>query len=1427
MKKHLLIYVVTLLYGMLLGHPSVRLQAQESFTDRYNINYITMDEGLPHNFVDYIYKDSNGFLWIAMAGGGLSRYDGYEFMTFTTNTEPCRLKSNFIHKMTEDRFNRLWVVSEGGIDIIDLATMQSLSLLSTGDGTEDLSLKPTSCAICDAQGCIWLHCDLKLYRIAFDSEGNIRTIRSLEAPGLTKHDITFKDLDNDGTIWIGLEGEVCKVSTTPQGVLQATPVAECLQFDPATLFSDFITKENEVWISTDKGLYRYNRSKDIIKHYEHADNDPNSLSQNFLTGLAVTSDKQLIVSSLKGLNIYNPIKDNFERIEGRFSRTGTQLLNSNFINCLLVDGALIWIGTETGGLNKFTTKRLSIQNFANDRENPQTLSHNPVNAIYEDREGTLWVGTVEGGLNRKEAGSGYFSHYTYEDGILSHNSVSSITTDPQDRLWIGTWGGGIDLLDLKNPSRKLDTINSQSEGHYPIDFIGALVYDSINNGVWIGANRGIYYYDLRQQKLFSPLPDQNIIGCIGSIIDKDGQLWMGCMEGAYIIDLHSRTGNNQFAYRHLKYKLDEPTSRLIEKITCFYQGQDGTLWLGSNGNGLYKQTFTPDGKEVFTAYTTEQGLANNSIRGILEDLKGYLWIATNNGLSQFSPSENRFVNYTQQDGLNNTQFYWNASCRSDKDMNKMYFGNVAGLVTIDCKLTPTPPHSAPIRFTKLIIENEEVLPGSEQLPMNICVTNGIRLHESARSFSVEFAVLNYETDHAGIYSYRLIGFDKEWIQVPNNRRFASYTNLSAGKYTLQVKYTPTNGDGDEQIAELKIDIRPYFYKTIWFTVLLIVLFMLASWQFYQWRIRNFKRQQELLHRKVEQRTHKLNEQKQLLEKQTEELSKQNQMLKQQNEKITHQKQQLAQMARKVQELTLDKLAFFTNITHEFRTPITLIIGPIERALKLSYNPQVIEQLHFVERNSKYLLSLVNQLMDFRKVESGKFETAQYKNDFLKFVNEVLTPFEVFASERNIRLERYYHMCTPEIFYDEEAMQKVLTNLLSNAIKFTPDGGRVSVFIAQLPAADGQGQRLYVSVSDTGSGIPEEDIARVFNRFYQSKGQTKYPMFGQAGSGIGLYLCRRIVQMLGGEITARNNAKTGCSLRIMLPLVQDETHAQTAAADNHDVPVAPPANATTETAKKHLCILIVEDNADMRGYIKSILREKYNTAEASNGMEALSILASQSIDFIISDLMMPVMDGIELSRKVKENIAISHIPFLMLTAKTSQETQIESYRIGVDEYLLKPFDETLLLTRIENILANRKLSQRKFAINMDVDTLNIADDSGDKKFMSRVLEVMKENYKNSYFEVSDFCEAVGVSKTLLNQKLQHLVGQSAGQFIRNYRLNLAHELILKTHGKKEMNIAEIAYEVGFNDPKYFTRCFTKEFKVKPSELLNKGDKQASE
>lgn len=1393
MKKRLFFFIC--LSCFFVQSQRVILYAQENFSTRYNITYITMNEGLLHNFIDDLYKDKQGFLWVSTGGGGLSRYDGYEFIHYNTNTSPVKLKSNFIRNVCEDDYGRLWIVSEGGINILDLSTLRETTPKDFTGKYADLTGLPAIRVVKDSKGCIWICSGDALYKISFRSEGDIAEIYTLSSIPLLIKEIDLKDIDNDGNIWVGFGNTVCKLYEDKRGLLKAVPVASCLRLEDDIFISAFQMKENEVWIGTDRGLIRYDKSKEIIKRYVYERNNRRSLSQNHVTDLVISSDKQLIVSTLKGINIYNPITDDFEHITSEEVSMNSKL-NSNFINCLLIDKDIVWMGSETGGINKMTPRKLSIHSYVHSKEDKNSLSDNPVNAIYEDSDGYLWVGTVEGGLNRKSPNSDRFSHYTVESSSrLSHNSVSAITSDNQGYLWVGTWGDGITVLERERPERPaIKYISAQTHPGFPVNFIGFLCYDSINNGMWIGCNQGIFFYEPATDRIISPFPvgvTQNIYGAIGSVIDPNGWLWAGCMEGMYMIDLNSRSGDS-FSYHYLRYKLDEPNSNLIEKISCFYLTNDGTLWIGSNGYGIYKFIPEDNGFGHFISYTTMQGLINNTIRGILEDDFKRLWISTNNGLSCFNPSTGRFTNYTTKDGLTDIHFYWNAYCRSKSGL--LYFGALTGLTVINANRYYAKDISAKVTLTKLRVAYKEIFSGDNYIDKDISVARTLHLHESDKSFSLEFSALNFESQASAVYCYRLLGFDEDWVSVSDSRRFAAYTNLPPGKYTFQVKYIPEEASVDLPPAELEVIIRPFFYKTSWFILLLLLLTGFCGVYLYRMRIRSLKKQKELLHRTVEERTHELKKQK----------------------------QQLIDMSKRVQELTIDKLSFFTNITHEFRTPLTLIIGPIDKALKLSSNPQVIEQLHFVERNSKYLLSLVNQLMDFRKVESGKLEIVRTSGDFLQFIDSLIVPFEVFAKERNIQIRKFYRMIDPEILFDQDAMQKVITNLLSNAVKFTPDRGTVSIYVASCFDRETKNENLFLSIKDTGTGIAKEDITMIFNRFYQSRNNVKFPMYGQSGTGIGLYLSKQIVKTQGGRINVKNNRKNGSTFYITLPLMREKSNLN----PKKDAVEIFPADSHKQKQEHFVSakptVLIVEDNQDMRSYIHSILSEQYNIFEAGNGEEALAILSDRSADFIISDLMMPVMDGMELSRKVKENFTISHIPFLMLTAKTNQESRIESYRIGVDEYLLKPFSEELLLARIHNILENRKRYQQQFKRNMDINTLQMDEESRDKKFINKALEIIKANYKNAAYESGDFIDAMGISKSLLNKKLQSLIGQSIGQFIRNYRLNIARELIIQNRFTQNLNISEIAYEVGFNDPKYFTRCFTKRFNITPSSLLNETD-----
>lgn len=1419
------VFVLLLLNALAL---STFVHASKTLSPRFHFSTITIENGLLNNFVEDVFMDSQGFLWLSTSSG-LSKYDGYEFLHFNKDTSPVRLKSNFVFKVCEDRFNRLWIASEVGIDVLDLTTMRLVDFSDSNPEYLKLANKGCSTVLKDSKGAIWISGDKSFACIDFKPDGTINELHTLSTNQAKNMPALTAIAEVNGAMWIGLKSQVLKIRKTGQKGLEMINVSDKLNLDARIFIKCFILKDNELWIGTDRGLFRYSLTDEKIRQYRHLSENPKSLSQSYISDLAKTKNNELIVGTLMGLNMYNPMTDDFSRIIKR-EEPNENSINCNFVNCLLSKDDIVYIGTEIGGLNIMTTQNLPIKTYVHVEDDPTSISKGPVNAIYEDHSGNLWIGTIEGGLNLKKSGTDQFIHYRHDPARLSslgHNSVCSIVEDAKDHLLVGTWGGGLSVLNLKNLSSP--QFKSYGIDDYPLlcsNFIITQCYDALNQGVWVGTPTGLNFYDSNKESILRiDFKNKQINGTamMCTLIDRNSKLWIGLAQGFLIIDLPSFARDRTIIkYKYLRTKLQKSSSHSIEKVICMYETRDGTIWFGTHGNGLFK---IKPGKNryEFECFNKGNGLSSNTVMGILEDENSCLWLSTNNGLSCFNPKSKLFNNYFRSDGLISNQFYWNAFYRS-KTEDLLYFGDLEGLISINTKKLTKKTSDYEVVFTKLNVLNKEIFPKKGgYLDQDISKAKTLHLHEKDKSFSIEFSALNFQNPEKAKYLYRLIGFDNMWVKVSSNRRVASYTNLKPGKYVLQVKYGIDENSWSNDITELEIIVSPFFYKTWWFLTLVFALFMVSGYQLYQWRVKTLQKQKELLKKKVEDRTHELEIQKTTLENQTLELSTQNILLVQQNEKITRQKLQLVKLSRKIQESTIDKLSFFTNITHEFRTPITLIIGPIERALKLSKDPLVSEQLHYVERNSKYLLSLINQLMDFRKVDSGTVEIVKIQDNFLHFLDTILLPFKTFAGERGIIIEKYYRLELAEFLFDEEFMRKVMINLLSNAIKFTPDYGIVRVFVTSVKDPVNQKEKLFICINDNGLGIPEEDLSKIFNRFYQSKHQVKYNVYAQSGTGIGLYLCKRIIQLHGGTIYAKNNATKGASFRVLMPLLRKETD---------DLPIQTESQVLLNSnskiikeglisEKRKLTILVVEDNKDMCEYIQSILSEQYHVLKAENGKEGLIVLAQNHVDFIISDLMMPVMDGLEFSKKVKENITISHIPILILTALSSPEKKIQVFKIGIDEYLLKPFDEELLLTRIENILESRKPNQKQFIFNMNVDVLNIDEQSKDRKLLNKAMQIIKDNYENSYFEVSDFIEEMGISKTLLNKKLHELTGLPSGKLIQDYRLNIARELILKNKSTKDINISEIAYKVGFNDPKYFSRSFAKHFGMAPSALLD-GD-----
>lgn len=1381
---HIMIRVVTLIALLLSLEMQWGIKAQDRFVDRNTINNLGMRQGLHGSFVDALCKDVYGFVWVATQGGGLARYDGYNFRTLDVQTSP--IKSNFVKEVVPDLLGRVWVFTDMGVDVVNALSMQIITPDIFGDSYKKELTEQIAFAKLSADGStLWYATIDRLYAVRYvDNKEKVSMSGIMTIP--MEGNVTALSIV-DNKLYVAQGVNLLAVSIVGDEI-KTEPVSLPREIEIGREITSIYKDNNELWVGTVNGLFRVNKT--TTKRYVSVFGDATTMSQDMITSVVKTASGRMVISTLRGINVYNPNTDTFERIQSQPDGTkgGSPFLSSDFINCVMVDGDEIWLGTEICGVDVISPIELSVKNYTSEKHQG-ALPPYPVNVITEDKTGTLWVGVIEGGLNRKRVTSSTFETFTMSNHKLPHNAISALAFDGKNQLWVGTWGGGVCMLDANQS-------NAPVVGYWGDEksYIGALIYDPINDGVWVGSVNNIRF--VKDGVTYEPFADNEVLesldGSLGAMIDKDKRLWLGTSEGLLIADLTTFDAG-KIEYQFIDHKLDDANSKLKPRVSYLMQASDGTIYVGTNGYGLTKVT-REGGEYKYKTYTTVDGLCNNSVRGILEDKEdGRLWLSTNFGLSVFDSRSETFVNYTKDQGLLSDSYYWNAAYKSTRD-GSLYFGTPVGLTqikqTISTRQEERKVH-APIVT--------EVVVGGQSLNDHESSWKKLSVHESTKSVEIFFSALQYINTDAVRYQYMLEGFDDRW-STPSESHSALYTNLSPGDYVLKIRCTNGKASWSNE-TRLEIEVEPSFYKTWWFTLIMLLIVAGIVQLLYSIRTKTLNEQKRMLNLMVEKRT--------------SELANQNIVLADQNNQIRQQNEQLQEMSTRIEKLTQDKLQFFTNVSHELRTPITLIMGPIQKALKLSTNPQVVEQLNYCDRNSRYLLQLVNQLMDFRKVESGEVELNPKSTRITPFMHDLITPFTVYASDRGITLNSHIHIVHDVVKFDNDAMSKVLTNLLGNAVKYTHEGGVINFYLATISG------KLYISVEDNGDGIPEGEIEKIFDRYYQAENHKQYPIYGQAGTGIGLYVCKCLVDAQGGNIKAINNHRGGCTMRVILPVEVAVDDLDEYVDDIEDI------SDEEQIVDSKKTILVVEDNRDMRKYIRSIVEEHYNVVEAGDGLEGLAQMTKSNVDFIVCDLMMPVMDGLEFINRVKHNFAYSHIPILVLTAQVSDEYRTKSYQIGVESYLQKPFDEEMLLARINGILDSRRTDQNKFINTLDPNDLNIVQESDTDQFVRRALELIRNNYSEADYLIDNLARDLGCSKSMLNKKMQDVIGYTPGTILRTYRLNVAKKMLLSCKDKKYLNVAQVAYEVGFNDPKYFTRCFTKFYGCTPTLFFEQGHDEAQQ
>lgn len=1369
---------------ILLGGNSLRLEAKKYFFSNYNFCHITEEAGLPNNSVTAVMKDSFGYIWVATQDG-LARYDGYRFLSYGVKEPLYRLKGNYVYTLCEDRQKRLWVGSDAGLDLIDLQTGLSVPASDLGAVSELSSLFNSfvRSVVQTTDGNIWVVTDKMLWCLELDSSGVVTAFYRMQAEA---DESVSAIAEIEGGLCAGVGNCIYRIVKEGGNKLRKQQLSDAIvPFSDDWRISCLQADGDFLWIGSNRGLFRYYRQTKTMKRYRYSSHREGMLSQAYITDMKLTSDGSLVVSTFNGLNVYDRESDTFSFIR-RVEDSEERGLNSNIIVCLFTDEQDIWAGTQDGGVNLlYLSRRLEVARLG---DIPWKLSAGrtpQISAVTEDKKGNLWIGTIEGGLYQMNPETEAVQHYAFtphsSTSILSNN-VNGILIDSDNHLWAYTWGAGISELDLNKPH---SAFRQHSNGEVPgleDDFIMSAVEDSVNRGIWFGTTHGLLFYD-KKQELFSRVDFDSSVSefeSVGSLcVDRKGRLWVGTSEGLFIVDLFSfARSRRHFNYIYLRYKLNDEKSTQVERVNVVFQDCHGEIWLGGKATGLYRLISDKANRFQFKHYGKEEGFYENTVYGLSEDGTGNLWIATENGLFRLLVDSDTFVSYGKSDGILDKD-YDSHTLHFSSRYKRLYCGKDHGLCEVILKKIPESVKERTVVISSCRVNGE-----------NWTYETSKRLSDLGEGNKLELALttLEYGYNEAVRIRYREKQNGEEWVELPADNPVIALPSLPGGQFQLEIQTTDQEGRWQDDILDINIQVRPYYYKSWWFWSLLLLVAGCLSVAFYRYKVRQLKHRQVLLKQLVAQRTHELEIQNRSLEV----------------------------MAHHVEEVAEEKIRFFTHITHEFRTPVTLIHGPIQQALALTSDKEVKEQLHIAERNVEDLLSLVNELMDFRKLDMEKVQLNIRPFNLISMVEDLLAPFVSFVKERHIVLRTYYRLQGLSVNADPKYLHRVLTNLLANAVKFTPDGGVISLYVARVVDYEGKVQ-LYLSVSDTGCGIPEKDLPKIFDSFFQAQNTVAYPVFGQTGTGIGLNICKRIITLHGGVISARNNHPGGASFRILLPMKDmpvKEHEAVERHLDEENMSLVKPASSAHET------LLIVDDNSDMRRYICSLLKQEYKLLEAENGKKAIDVIKNEHVDLIISDLLMPEMDGLELSKRVKANLETSHIPFLILTAVCSEENEKICYSVGVDEYLCKPFDAEVLKYRIRNILALRrgyqeKLSKPAALALTDVSDLGLIEESRDKVFMDRAIALMKEHYAESEYGLDAFIRDMGYSKTLVNQKMQNLAGIPIGQFMKNFRLDMGYQLLEQKKG--DANVSEVAYSVGFNDPKYFTKCFKQRFGCLPSSV----------
>ena len=1366
-----LFHILKKTLGIILILAGQVLPGQESVAFRH----INQRDGLSQNSVFAIAQDGSGFMWFGTRDG-LNRYDGYRIIVYRhSENDPHSIISDDIRALYYDAYSQsLWACTAEGLSQYREATDDFLNYPAADGVAGALSGTAVRCVFRDSRHRLWVGTDGGLNRYVPEEDAFFSLPRKgKNAGGLSSYDVKALFEGQRNQLWVGTEDGLHLLVEEGQGTYSFEQVLNgaggSLELPGQHIKAIVEDEGGNLWIGMhNSGVSYWDRQKGRLFNFQNEAGNLFSLSHNNVRSIALGPDGSLWVGTFVGLNKFLPEQNRFQRFLNE--EADSYSLSSSSVRSVFFDkrGSL-WVGTYYGGV-EFLDKESN--RFRNYQRQPRgnCISHNVVSSFLEDEKGNLWIGTEGGGLNYFNRRTNRFSHYMAEKGLvnsISGNNVKTLLKDG-DKLWIGTFAQGLDLLDVRtsvfqNFRHDPGAANSLSDNN---------VYSLLKEeGVlWIATyGGGLNRLDLKSMTFeatrHGPTDSLSLCSNLTRVIFRDsrGHIWIGTEGG---LDKVLAREGPELRFGHYLSEI---------AIYSMYESKDGTLWAGSYSNGLFT---LDDNGEVLANYTEADGLPGHTIFGILEDDAGQIWLSTNNGLVKFDRRNQYFTDYNYSDGLRNLEYNFNAYNKTSK--GEFLFGGTNGFTLFrpgEIKINTFVP---PVVFTELESFNRpvKVNDGHGLLSKAINLTRSLTFKYNQANFSLSFAALDYFNPDNNRYAYMLEGLDIDW-KYTQGKTEANYTIQRPGDYTFRLKGANSDGIWNSKERQLHIVVLPPPWRSWWAYLIYSLFIALAIFSVLRFiRLR-----------------HRL-----------------------QLEQIEKEKQE---------ELHQSKLRFFTNIAHEFRTPLTLILGPLEELTqKQEASGPVHRQLLSIQNNAQRLLNLVNQLLTFRKLEADHEQMQAAEGNVVRFVNEIFLSFQENARLRKIEYTFSSSRGRIIVWYDRDKLEKVVYNLLSNAFKFTPDGGAITVNITLDEGS------AYIQVRDTGKGIPIELQEQVFKRFYEKEAVFRHSF---KGTGIGLAVSRQLVEMHHGRITVRSEPGVGAAFEVKIPLGRKHLREEEIIQDfrdSEDITNYEPERASSllntyesgylplpevpvsEAPADAPLLLIIEDNPEVQHYIQHIFQGIYRIITANDGKEGLARAIKEAPDLIISDVMMPKMDGITLCSQLKTHVHTSHIPVMLLTARTGLIFKIEGLETGADDYVTKPFSPEELRLRARNILQARQKMREKFSRLLNLEPKAVTITSADEEFLERAIQLVEQQMNNSDFSVGQFAYEMAVSRPLLFIKIKAITNFTPNNFIKNIRLKRAAQLLQQ----KKIGVAEVAYQVGFKDPRYFSKCFQKQFQKTPTEYM---------